>query len=701
MAWRFNPFTRKLEYPQQDVEPQDSPTFATAKLTSLTDGKMPYHVDDATGFADGPVKTDVDDAVTKKHVAVTVSAPIALSGQALSLINNAVSPGTITTVDIDGTLAGNSDVYIPTQKAVKTYADLKLAKASNLSDVANAATAFTNIKQSATESATGVAELATVTEAITGTDTSRITTPAGVAAAAAVLKNPLAFAQGIHMVAATTGEGMSVADNNNIDNPTNNFAVFYKVRLADWTPSIITYFVDKYGADSKGIRFIVLTDGKLFLRITSTMSFTSTVATGLPDGAEAQVGAIVTRETALAAGSVIFLVNGVQLGDAVAITAGATATISNAQPLYLASQPGSYRYAEAIGSCIMYNRAPSVAEALSLYQTGIAAADQYGSQTNRITSTENQSFTGGTIGNWVFEGGGGGNGTCTYDAGPAAEKTGMLTVGATAGTGRYARLKGYDYATRLTNYTKIRYEADVYIPAASTVTIVRMAASFVGMTETTYKYADLTLRDQWQRIWTEFSCTTGGGDTNQWIYIYWSGGVTGDAIYYDNVNVVQIGATLALENEGIQRDAWKDSSTNGLNASYPASGYSFLRPIITDSAEGLLSVTTVSLAADADTTIYTVPTGKRLVLTKAILVVGADAGTSVISIGADGAETDWLPNNTLSAIDAANDAAILQPVPNTTPVLVKSYAGGTVIQAKVSSHAGGATNSLSLFGYLY
>jgi len=50
---------------------------------------------------------------------------------------------------------------------------------NNLSDVANAATAFTNIKQAATEGATGVAELATLAEAAAGTDTARIITAAG------------------------------------------------------------------------------------------------------------------------------------------------------------------------------------------------------------------------------------------------------------------------------------------------------------------------------------------------------------------------------------------------------------------------------------------------------------------------------------------------------------------------------------------
>lgn len=50
---------------------------------------------------------------------------------------------------------------------------------------ADAATAFAAIKQDASESATGVVELATVGEVTTGTDTTRAVTPAGVAAAIA------------------------------------------------------------------------------------------------------------------------------------------------------------------------------------------------------------------------------------------------------------------------------------------------------------------------------------------------------------------------------------------------------------------------------------------------------------------------------------------------------------------------------------
>ena len=58
-----------------------------------------------------------------------------------------------------------------------------LVAANNLSDVANAATAFGNIKQSASETATGVVELATDAETVTGTSTVLATHPSGVKAA--------------------------------------------------------------------------------------------------------------------------------------------------------------------------------------------------------------------------------------------------------------------------------------------------------------------------------------------------------------------------------------------------------------------------------------------------------------------------------------------------------------------------------------
>lgn len=115
----------------------------------------------------------------------------------------------------------------------------------------------------------------------------------------------------------------------------------------------------------------------------------------------------------------------------------------------------------------------------------------------------------------------------------------------------------------------------------------------------------------------------------------------------------------------------------------------------------LLSATTVALDSAAATTLFTVPVGKRCVVTHAILVAGANASTSVVTIGQVGALTDFLGSQTLSAIDAQFDIAILQPIPAATTAKVESYAAGTVIQMDVTTGNGGATNTVYLFGFLY
>jgi hypothetical protein len=116
---------------------------------------------------------------------------------------------------------------------------------------------------------------------------------------------------------------------------------------------------------------------------------------------------------------------------------------------------------------------------------------------------------------------------------------------------------------------------------------------------------------------------------------------------------------------------------------------------------GLLSSTTVTFGADGQTTLYTVPVGKRCILSHAVIVAAADAGTTTCTIGQVGALTDFLATNTLSNLDAQYDAVMVMPIPNTTPLKGKSYAAGTVIQIDVGAHAGAAGNSVLLYGTLY
>lgn len=114
----------------------------------------------------------------------------------------AASKGDAYVVSVAGKIGGASgitvevgDMYIATadnaggtQASVGTSWSLlehnlqgALLSANNLSDVASAATAFGNIKQAASDTATGVVELATLAETEAKTDTARAVTPADIA----------------------------------------------------------------------------------------------------------------------------------------------------------------------------------------------------------------------------------------------------------------------------------------------------------------------------------------------------------------------------------------------------------------------------------------------------------------------------------------------------------------------------------------
>ena len=125
-------------------------------------------------------------------------------------------------------------------------------------------------------------------------------------------------------------------------------------------------------------------------------------------------------------------------------------------------------------------------------------------------------------------------------------------------------------------------------------------------------------------------------------------------------------------------------------------------PNLKEKADTLLSSTTVAFNANGQTTLYTVPTGKTAVLTKAVIIAAGDAGaTTTITIGRVGTLMDFLPTNTLSNLDAAGDVVICQPVPNTTPLKLKTYAAGVVIQVDVGNQSGAAGNTVKLFGFIY
>jgi len=88
------------------------------------------------------------------------------------------------------------------------------------------------------------------------------------------------------------------------------------------------------------------------------------------------------------------------------------------------------------------------------------------------------------------------------------------------------------------------------------------------------------------------------------------------------------------------------------------------------------------------------PAEKSCILSHADVIAGSDAGaTTTLSIGANGAETDFVGAHTLSNLDAAGDVVTLMPIPNATPVKKKVYAAGTIIDARVGSQSGGGNQT--------
>ena len=117
----------------------------------------------------------------------------------------------------------NDDVYIAAGTA--SSADWKqatgagggdLLAANNLSDVANAATAFANIKQAATDSASGVLEIALSSEVDTGTDNTRAITPLALAGSqlqADVSANNAKVTNATHTGDVTGATALTIANN--------------------------------------------------------------------------------------------------------------------------------------------------------------------------------------------------------------------------------------------------------------------------------------------------------------------------------------------------------------------------------------------------------------------------------------------------------------------------------------------------------
>ena len=217
--------------------------------------------------------------------------------------------------------------------------------------------------------------------------------------------NPLAQAVSVQMTASASVGGIQQLDNDNLDMGTNNFTIHWEGSLPDYTPAASIVLARKntdgatagwlWGVLAAGTMFITLRDG---LGGAGT-TYTSTAATAATDGSTQKLSVVLVRETASVAGSITYYVNGVQLGSALAITAGTAFTLNNALPLYV-NGSATTRTEGSLQASRLYNRALTSAEVLDLSINGVALADRGASQTALITG-DSSNFEGGTVGSWV------------------------------------------------------------------------------------------------------------------------------------------------------------------------------------------------------------------------------------------------------------------------------------------------------------
>lgn len=380
---------------------------------------------------------------------------------------------------------------------------------------------------------------------------------------------PKTLVQGIKMTAAAAASnGIVVDDDADLDNGTADFAIYWHGRVADWTPSANKILAQKHDG-ANGWILTLLTTGVLRLTLNAT-NYDSTVAVNRRDNTEAMIGVSVTRETASVAGSVVFTEKGVAVGASVAITAGAPTTVTNAVPLYILGTSAT-RVEGVINTVILFNRAMTATEHLTLVRNGIPYADQWGSKTAVYSSN----FGAGEDGWTASQGTVAGN----IDAIGGEDDWLRYTVNGDLNNHYFSK-------TALTAGKAYRVTARMYLPSTnSNMDCVKLGGAGTGTNlknmnvySTPTPDTIFSMTCEFISAATSFAIFTGDGGVQS----YQDAGGN-DVIYVKDVVIEEIGAVMALEPEGIQPSPgqWLDSSSNNLHALQPASGSSTTRRIKT------------------------------------------------------------------------------------------------------------------------
>lgn len=379
--------------------------------------------------------------------------------------------------------------------------------------------------------------------------------------------NPKSFSQAVHLNATSSGSnGIQVVDNDNIDVGCGNYSLVFRGSIPDWTPGEEIFLLRKYQNDNHCFYFEITPTN--YLRVYmggdggtyQPGTYTSTELPIIRDNAVAEIVAVVTRETALVAGSVVFYVNGLQLGDSLPIPAQTVRNINNTGNLSILGTIGSC-HAGTCSFAAMFNRALSALEVYDLFLNGIANVDKWGSQTELITNGE--VWTGATGSTpptgWTHAAS---VSTPTFTIVDLSAVVGLdsATLQYAVSAGGYSEIIEYNkYVVGKKFTTTIAYR---YNKAGGTSGSIRPGGVLHNFTNTGLSGDAVVQTFEDVAVDTVIEIVLMAGDTLQIAY----------------VRVVEIGATLALEAGGIQPapGQWLDSSTNKNHALQPAGPSSLL-----------------------------------------------------------------------------------------------------------------------------
>lgn len=357
-------------------------------------------------------------------------------------------------------------------------------------------------------------------------------------------------------------ETIKIADNDNLDFGTGNFTLSWKGSLVNWSTAG-QFLIYKHGPSPSYAGYVLAigTDGKISVDLWedyATAKYTtaySSAGTGLVNGTEHEITAVITQGA-----SVAFYIDGVAFGSNATLTT--TRNVNNAGAFYVSgyTQGGtSAKFAGTVSRVRIYNRALSAVEVLSLYQNGVATADKWGNQTPIYTSdfsagidSWNNTLIGGTTD---------GNIDGVSDGSVSKDNCLRFTSSATTGQHRASR------AISAASYKRYQVTFNYYIPTSNTI----IDAFHMTLGSTVYStrgaWTSVTITVDGSSVYPGFGFLARSSGTSSF-----TGNAT-DVIYFKDFIVTQLGATLALEPSGINTTNWTDSSTNALNASWPASGY--------------------------------------------------------------------------------------------------------------------------------